>query len=104
MATNRISVLVALDAADDGLKRALNSAQQSLNELSGKAKSAGDKAAAGMAQVKAGVSALGDQVASAKTQLLAFLSISWAAGKVQELVQVADAWNMMGARLKLATK
>jgi tape measure domain-containing protein len=103
MATNRISVLVALDAADDGLKRALHSAQQSLNELSGQAKSAGDKAAAGMAQVKAGVSALGDQVASAKTQLLAFVSISWAAGQLQQLVQVADAWNMMAARLKLAT-
>ena len=103
MATNRISVLVALDAADDGLKRALNSAQQSLNELSSNAKTAGDKAARGMAEVKAGMSAFGEQISSAKTQLLAFLSISWAAGKVQELVQVADAWNMMGARLKLAT-
>ena len=56
-----------------------------------------------MAEVKAGMSAFGDQVATAKTQLLAFLSINWAAGKVQEIVQVADAWNMMGARLKLAT-
>ena len=49
------------------------------------------------------MSAFGDQVATAKTQLLAFLSINWAAGKVQEIVQVADAWHMMGARLKLAT-
>jgi phage shock protein A len=103
MATHRISVLVALDAADDGLKRALNSAQQSLNELSSHAKTAGDKAARGMAEVKAGMSAFGEQISNAKTQLLAFLSISWAAGKVQELVQVADAWNMMGARLKLVT-
>jgi tape measure domain-containing protein len=39
----------------------------------------------------------------AKTQLLAFVSINWAVGKVQEIVQVADAWNMMAARLKLAT-
>jgi hypothetical protein len=61
------------------------------------------KAAAGMAEVKAGMSAFGDQVATAKTQLLAFLSINWAAGKVQEIVQIADAWNMMSARLKLAT-
>lgn len=103
MANNRIAVLVALEGADDGLKRALNSAQQSLGELSASAKTAGQKAAAGMAEVKAGMSAFGDQVSSAKTQLLAFLSINWAAGKVQELVQVADAWNMMNARLKLAT-
>ena len=95
MANNRIAVLVALEGADDGLKRALNSAQQSLGELASTAKTAGDKAARGMAEVKAGMSAFGDQVATAKTQLLAFLSINWAAGKVQEIVQIADAWNMM---------
>ena len=103
MANNRIAVLVALEGADDGLKRALNSAQQSLGELAATAKTAGEKAARGMAEVKAGMSAFGDQVATAKTQLLAFLSINWAAGKVLEIVQIADAWNMMGARLKLAT-
>lgn len=103
MANNRIAVLVALEGADEGLKRALNSAQQSLGELATSAKTAGDKAARGMAEVKAGMSAFSDQVSIVKTQLLAFLSISWAAGKVQEIVQVADAWNMMGARLKLAT-
>lgn len=88
MANNRIAVLVALEGADDGLKRALNSAQQSLGELATTAKTAGDKAARGMAEVKAGMSAFGEQVSSAKTQLLAFLSINWAAGKVQEIVQV----------------
>lgn len=100
---NRISVLVALEGADEGLKRAITSAERSLGELSATAKTAGEKAAAGMAEVKAGMSAFGDQVATAKTQLLAFLSINWAAGKVQEIVQIADAWNMMSARLKLAT-
>jgi tape measure domain-containing protein len=100
---NRISVLVALEGADQGLKRAIISAERSLGELSSSAKTAGAKASAGIAEVKAGMSAFGDQVATAKTQLLAFLSISWAAGKVQEIVQIADAWNMMSARLKLAT-
>ena len=99
----RISILVALEGADEGLKRAITSAERSLGELSVTAKTAGAKAAAGMAEVKAGMSAFGDQVATAKTQLLAFLSINWAAGKVLEIVQIADAWNMMSARLKLAT-
>ncbi|MCB2021928.1 MAG: phage tail tape measure protein, partial [Burkholderiaceae bacterium] len=99
----RISVLVALDGADEGLKRAINSAERSLGDLASSAKTAGDKAAAGMAEVKAGMSAFGDQIARAKTQLLAFLTINWAAGQVQELVQIADAWNMMSARLSLAT-
>ena len=100
---NRISVLVALEGADEGLKRAVASAEKSLGELAQTAKTAGDKAAAGMAEVKAGVTAFGEQINRAKTQLLAFVTINWAAGKVQEVVQIADAWNMMGARLKLAT-
>lgn len=100
---NRISLLVALEGADEGLKRAINSAERSLGEFGANAKTAGDKAAAGMAEVKAGMNAFGDQVAKAKTQLLAFLTLNWAAGKVQEIVQIADAWNMMSARLKLAT-
>lgn len=100
---NRISVLVALEGADEGLKRAVLQAERSLGELSNTAKSAGAKAAAGMAEVKAGMSAFGEQVDRAKTQLLAFLSINWATGKVQEIFRIADAWNMMSARLKLAT-
>ena len=100
---NRISVLVALEGADEGLKRAVDSAEKSLGELSGSAKTAGQKASAGMAEVNAGVSAFGEQINRAKTQLLAFLTINWASGKVQEIVQIADAWNMMSARLKLAT-
>ncbi|MDC6176260.1 hypothetical protein C2I33_00220 [Ralstonia solanacearum] len=101
--SQRISILVALDGADEGLKRAITSAERSLGELAASAKSAGDKATAGIAQVKAGVSVISEQITTARTQLLAFLSINWAVGKAQEIVQVADAWNMMAARLKLAT-
>jgi len=99
----RISILVALEAADEGLKKAIDAAEDSLDGLSSSAKKAGDKTAEGVAEVKAGMSAFGDQVSRAKTQLLAFLTINWAAGKVQEIVQIADAWNSMAARLKLAT-
>jgi len=99
----RISILVALEGADEGLKRAITSAERSLGELSNTAKTSGAKAAAGIAEVRAGMSAFGEQVNRAKTQLLAFLTINWAGGKVQEIVQIADAWNMMSARLKLAT-
>ncbi|MFV8529136.1 hypothetical protein, partial [Ralstonia pseudosolanacearum] len=95
MANNRISILVALDGADEGFKRAIASAERSLGELTSAAKTAGDRAAAGLAQVKAGVSVISEQIIAARTQVLAFLSINWAAGKVQEIVQVADAWNMM---------
>ena len=38
---NRISVLVALEGADEGLKRAITSAERSLGELSATAKTAG---------------------------------------------------------------
>ena len=56
----RISILVALEGADEGLKRAITSAERSLGELSTTAKTAGAKAAAGMAEVKAGMSAFGN--------------------------------------------
>ena len=77
---NRISVLVALEGADEGLKRAINSAERSLGGFGASAKTASDKAAAGVAEVKAGMNAFGDQVAKAKTQLLALLTINWVAG------------------------
>lgn len=46
--SKRISILVALEGADEGLKRAITSAERSLGELSSSAKTAGAKAAAGM--------------------------------------------------------
>ncbi|MCL9852191.1 hypothetical protein M0F12_24370, partial [Ralstonia solanacearum] len=67
--SQRISILVALDGADDGLKRAITSAERSLGELAASAKTAGDKAAAGIAQVKAGVSVISEQITTARTQL-----------------------------------
>lgn len=103
MANNRISILVALEGADDGLKRAVASAEKSLGELSKEARTAGEKAQAGLAQVKAGVAAFGEQFGRAKTQLIAFFAAFEFAGKLREIVEIADAWNMMNARLKLAT-
>jgi tape measure domain-containing protein len=103
MPNNRISVLVALEGADDGLRRALHSAQQSLGNLSTHARTAGQQAQAGLAQVRAGVSAFSEQFGRAKTQLVAFLAAFEFAGKVREIVELADAWNLMNARLKLAT-
>ena len=44
---NRISILVALEGADEGLKRAITSAERSLGGFGSSAKTAGDKAAAG---------------------------------------------------------
>ncbi len=62
MGNNRISILVALDGADEGLKRAITSAERSLGELAASAKTAGDRAAVGIAQVKAGVSVISEQI------------------------------------------
>lgn len=100
---NRISILVALEGADGGSNAPSIRPSTSLGEFGANAKTAGDKAAAGMAEVKAGMSAFGDQVAKAKTQLLAFLTLQLGGGQGAGIVQIADAWNMMSARLKLAT-
>ncbi|WP_412770069.1 DUF6441 family protein [Ralstonia pseudosolanacearum] len=96
--SQRISSLVALDGADEGLKRAIASAERSLGELAASAKTTCDRTTAGLAQVKVGVSVISEQITTARTQLLAFLSINWAAGKVQEIVQVADAYFVKNDR------
>jgi len=57
MPPNRISILVALEGSDEGLERALSSAERSLGELAVSAKTAGEKASAGVAEVKAGMAA-----------------------------------------------
>ncbi|MGY6217831.1 hypothetical protein ACW73L_21945 [Methylolobus aquaticus] len=59
MPPNRISILVALEGSHEGLKRALRSAERSLGELAVSAKTAGEKATAGVAEVKAGMAAFG---------------------------------------------
>jgi hypothetical protein len=46
MPQNRISILVALEGSDEGLKRALRSAERSLGELAVSAKTAGERASA----------------------------------------------------------
>lgn len=56
-----------------------------------------------MAEVKARMSASAIRWLRQRRNCWHFLSINWAADKVQEIVQIADAWNMMSARLKLAT-
>lgn len=61
----RISILVALEGADEGLKRALTSAERSLGELSTTAKTSGAKAADGIAEVRAGMAAFGEQATCA---------------------------------------
>jgi tape measure domain-containing protein len=96
-------MLVALDGNDEGLQRTLKSAERSMADLAATAKGAGERMAAGFAQVKAGAEAFGEQFNKARTQLLAFVGIQWVAGKAGELIQLADAWNQMNARLKLAT-
>jgi tape measure domain-containing protein len=103
MPNNRLAFLVALEGSDEGLKRALNSADRAMAGLASAAKSAGAKAAQGMADIRSGVNALGDQITRAKTQLLAFVGISWVTEKATQVVQIADGWNLMVARLKLAT-
>lgn len=103
MALQRISLLVALDAIDDGLKRALDAATQQFQQLAANAQSAGQQASAGLQPIQAGLASIGQQIEQAKTQLLAFLTIDWAWGQLQQIVTIADAWNQMNARLRLAT-
>lgn len=103
MPNTRISVLVALEGADEGLKRAIQSAESSFEGLADSAKEAGSEAEGGMEELISGVETFSEQLDVAKTALLAFVGIPWVAEKAQQIIEIADAWNLMVARLKLAT-
>ncbi len=103
MAQNRINVLVSLEGVDDNLRATIARAEQSLGSLAGSARTAAERANAGLAQVQAGVATFSEQFGRAKTQLLTFLAAFEFAGKVREIIEIADAWNQMNARLKPAT-
>lgn len=100
---NRISVLVSFDGSDEGIKKAIASAERQMERLAVAGQTAGENVNRGLKAIDAGFEQIGRQVEKAKTGLLAFVGANWAIGKGTELVQLADAWNMMAARLKLAT-
>ena len=103
MTTNRISVLVALEGADDNLRAALTRAEGSIDRLGVSAQSASGQANQSLATMNAGFSALGEQFQRAQLQLLAFFATFELAYRIRQVVEIADAWNNMTARLKLAT-
>jgi tape measure domain-containing protein len=103
MANNRISILVALDGADDGLKRALASAEKSFQDFSGSAQQAGSRISESVSGIQGQLSEFNDRVASLRNQMLATFGVAWAAGKAEELLRLGDGWNSLSARLKLAT-
>lgn len=103
MTQNRISVLVALEGADDGLRAALTRAEGSLDRLGGSARTAGERATQSLATMRSGFSALSEQFERTKLQLLALFATFELSQRVRQVIEVADAWNNMTARLKLAT-
>lgn len=103
MTTNRISVLVALEGADEGLRSALTRAEGSLDRLGNTARTAGDRATQSLATMRSGFGALSEQFDRTKYQLLALFATFELSQRIRQVIEVADAWNNMTARLKLAT-
>jgi tape measure domain-containing protein len=103
MTTNRISVLVALEGAYEGLRSALTRAEGSLDRLGNTARTAGDRATQSLATMRSGFGALSEQFDRTKYQLLALFATFELSQRIRQVIEVADAWNNMTARLKLAT-
>lgn len=99
----RLSILVSLDGNDQGLQRTVENAQKSLNDLASSAKGSGAKISDGITDMKSGFASLNSRITEARTQLLAFLSVHFALDTARRVVEIADSWNMMTAKLKLAT-
>lgn len=100
---NRLSILVALDGTDDGLKRAIGDAEKSFEDFTNSAKETGEKVSQSVADIQSQVTAFNERVTTLRNQILATFGVAWAADKAAELVQLGDEWNQLASRVKLAT-
>jgi tape measure domain-containing protein len=96
---------------DDSLSKAGKRISESLGEvgkntekITEQAKPLGDRFNEAFSQMSAGSKQLTESLAQAKTALLAFVGVKWAAGQVKNLIDLADAYGQMTSRIKIATK
>lgn len=102
---------IIIGAKTDQLKAALADLNQSLNAVTKQASDAGTQTAgsfkgadAQFGKTRAGVQSISEQLSLAKAQLIGFFSIQYGVGLAKDLIQTADAFTSMNARLKLATQ
>lgn len=102
---------IIIGAKADQLKTALADLAQSLNAVAKQANQAGAQTSGAFAgaetqfgKTRAGVQSISEQLSIAKSQLIGFFSVQYGIGLAKDLIQVADAFTGMNARLKLATQ
>ncbi len=109
--TNRLTAeQVRLAGATASVKGRIASIASDLEKTRQGYRSAGD-AAGGFGRagekssktVRTGIKSISDQLAAAKTQLLGFFGVRYAANMVQDLGRVSDEWKNITARLEQAT-
>lgn len=108
---NDLELKVIIGAKADQLKAALADLAQALNTVSAQAGQAGAQTASAFApaeaqlgKTRAGVESVSDQLSRAKTQLIGFFSVQYGVALAKDIIQTADAFSSMNARLKLATQ
>ncbi|MGC9185368.1 MAG: tape measure protein [Thiomonas sp.] len=93
---DRISILVALEGADASLKQAIASARQSLSQFGASAKQTGETASRSMESVAQIVTDL-------RGKLLGLVAAYASFSGVRGVAEMAEQWQALSARLKLAT-
>lgn len=96
-----ITLLIRANAAH--LNQALEQAGVRARVFGNEAQSAGRRAGQGFDQTRNSVKAIGEQLALAKTQLLAFVGLQSVGDAMGGLVRAADGYANLSAKIKLAT-
>ncbi|WP_223618890.1 tape measure protein [Lysobacter sp. ESA13C] len=96
-----ITLLIRANAAQ--LNQALEQAGVRARVFGNEAQSAGRRAGQGFDHTRNSVKAIGEQLALAKTQLLAFVGLQSVGDAMGGLVRAADGYANLSAKIKLAT-
>ncbi|MFM9881198.1 MAG: tape measure protein [Burkholderiaceae bacterium] len=115
---NNVEIKISADSAQaqagiSAVGKELQATGNQAQTLAGKAAPAGqslqavgqgaDTAAAGLGKARRGVQSISEQLSLARTQIQQFIAAQLGLGAAKEVVQTADAYNNLQARIKLAT-
>lgn len=115
---NNVEIKVSADTAQavaglNAVGKELQTTGSQAQQLTGKAAPAGqslqavgagaDTASTGLGKTRTGLQSISEQLSVARTQLVSFLTAQLGLGAGKEVIQTADAYNNLQARIKLAT-
>lgn len=102
ISANPTQAVGALGAVEKGLDATSQQAKDAGKSL-GQVGQGGEQAGAGLGKTRQGIHSVSEALQTAKTQLASFLAAQLSLGAAKEVLQTADSYSNLQAKIKLAT-